>query len=285
MILINQTKQIYYLYIDIQSEKGLILCLKKKVEEKMEEDNKGDQVALPMPWWWCPCDTSYSSHRHSSLWLHATLSELDENIKTMVSILEEDGDSFAKRAEMYYQRRPQLIEVLNELHNSYRWLAEKYDQLIIRSQSQSHDHNVRPRPVIKSLRQLHQRKYPLQEDNNNNNNHNADDGDMKKTRSDERFYDLEIINGGGDDDDDDAGKIWRGKEVSELTEEHLRQQDELIRRNEKKRERIKELSSQVKRLMEENGALKACLANRNHSSRHSHCSKAFFFGKLTGCSR
>ncbi|KAF4390496.1 hypothetical protein F8388_005993 [Cannabis sativa] len=230
-----------------------------KLEKKEEEDNnKGDHIALSMPWWWCSRDTSYSN-RHSSLWLHTTLTELDENIKTMVSIIDQDGDSFPKK-------RPQLIKVLNELHNSYRWLAERYDSLIIRSH-QSHDYHYnfqRPRSMIKSLRQIHH-------------------DDMGKTIShEENFYDLEIINGGGDD------KMWRGKEVCEMIEEHLRQQDELIRRNEKKRERIKELSSQVKRLMEENRALKACLATQNHLQSHhhqSHCSKSFFFGKLIGCTR
>ncbi|KAL0421625.1 UNVERIFIED_CONTAM: Kinase-interacting protein 1 [Sesamum latifolium] len=55
--------------------------------------------------------------------------ELDDKIKTILNLIEDDGETFAKRAEMYYQKKPQLIEMVQDLHSSYRALADKYDQL------------------------------------------------------------------------------------------------------------------------------------------------------------
>ncbi|KAL0335909.1 UNVERIFIED_CONTAM: Kinase-interacting protein 1 [Sesamum radiatum] len=49
--------------------------------------------------------------------------------QTILDLIEDDGETFAKRAEMYYQKKPQLIEMVQDLHSSYRALADKYDQL------------------------------------------------------------------------------------------------------------------------------------------------------------
>uniref|UniRef100_A0A0A9D0C4 NAB domain-containing protein n=1 Tax=Arundo donax TaxID=35708 RepID=A0A0A9D0C4_ARUDO len=73
-------------------------------------------------WWWdshiCP---------KNSKWLKENLSDMDSKIKLMIRIIEEDAESFAKRAEMYYQRRPELMTLLEELYRAYRALAERYD--------------------------------------------------------------------------------------------------------------------------------------------------------------
>lgn len=231
-------------------------------------------------------------------------SELDENIRVMLSIIEEDGDSFAKRAEMYYKRRPQLIQVLDELHKSYRWLAERYDQL---KSEFTQINRTRLFSPLKSLRQVQnahnsdqksllEASTPGSTEETNSHDHNylvltdqvscknsketlfekhCDDHEMEKTSSD-GFYSLEFRD----------GKILSGKEVSELVEEHLRQQAELISRNEKKREKINELNSQIRGLMDENEALKACLANRNKlDAKRNQLKGSLFFGKFTGCTR
>ncbi|TVU46031.1 hypothetical protein EJB05_05548 [Eragrostis curvula] len=73
-------------------------------------------------WWWdshiCP---------KNSKWLKENLSDMDSKIKLMIRIIEEDAESFAKRAEMYYRRRPELMTLLEELYRAYRALAERYD--------------------------------------------------------------------------------------------------------------------------------------------------------------
>lgn len=54
---------------------------------------------------------------------------MDQNVKRMLKLIEEDADSFAKRAEMYYQKRPELITLVEEFYRMYRSLAERYDHV------------------------------------------------------------------------------------------------------------------------------------------------------------
>ncbi|XP_057533492.1 protein NETWORKED 2A-like [Amaranthus tricolor] len=54
---------------------------------------------------------------------------MEEKVKFMLRIIEQEGDSFAKRAEMYYKRRPELITSVEESYRAYRALAERFDHL------------------------------------------------------------------------------------------------------------------------------------------------------------
>ncbi|CAD5311620.1 unnamed protein product [Arabidopsis thaliana] len=47
----------------------------------------------------------------------------------MLRVIDEDADSFAARAEMYYKKRPELIAMVEEFYRSHRSLAERYDLL------------------------------------------------------------------------------------------------------------------------------------------------------------
>ncbi|KAJ9670249.1 hypothetical protein PVL29_026660 [Vitis rotundifolia] len=75
-------------------------------------------------WWW-------ASHIRTkqSKWLEQHLQDMDEKVQYMLKLIQEDGDSFAKRAEMYYKRRPELISFVEETYKSYRALAERYDKI------------------------------------------------------------------------------------------------------------------------------------------------------------
>ncbi|KAL8099936.1 protein NETWORKED 4A isoform X2 [Apium graveolens] len=75
-------------------------------------------------WWW----DSHISPKNSK-WLAENLEEMDQSVKQMLKLIENDGDSFAKKAEMYYQKRPQLIAHVEELYRMYRALAERYDHV------------------------------------------------------------------------------------------------------------------------------------------------------------
>ena len=44
--------------------------------------------------------------------------ELEEKTKAMLKLIEEDADSFAKHAEMYYKKRPELISMVEEFYLS-----------------------------------------------------------------------------------------------------------------------------------------------------------------------
>jgi len=49
----------------------------------------------------------------------------------MLKLIEEDADSFAKKAEMYYQKRPELVALVEEFYRRYRALAERYDHVTV----------------------------------------------------------------------------------------------------------------------------------------------------------
>ncbi|URD94435.1 KIP1-like protein, partial [Musa troglodytarum] len=56
-----------------------------------------------------------------------------------------EADTFAERAENYYQRRPQLIALLHDLHNRYLYLADRYSQSLL------HRHHRRTSSVPSDL--------------------------------------------------------------------------------------------------------------------------------------
>ncbi|KAF7817034.1 protein NETWORKED 2A-like [Senna tora] len=58
-----------------------------------------------------------------------TDTDMEEKVEETLRILEDDGDSFAKRAEMYYKKRPELVTFVEETFRAYRALAERYDYL------------------------------------------------------------------------------------------------------------------------------------------------------------
>ncbi|KAK1322342.1 hypothetical protein QJS10_CPA03g00903 [Acorus calamus] len=75
-------------------------------------------------WWW----DSHISPKNSK-WLAENLEEMDKSVKLMLKLIEDDGDSFAKKAEMYYERRPELVSRVEEFYRMYRSLAERYDNV------------------------------------------------------------------------------------------------------------------------------------------------------------
>ncbi|KAI3982925.1 hypothetical protein MKX01_010408 [Papaver californicum] len=71
-------------------------------------------------------------------WLQNILADLDEKMKTLSVTLtrEEDIDSFANRAENYYRKRPQLLNLLQDLYNGYLSLADRYVQVLSKNPPQ-----------------------------------------------------------------------------------------------------------------------------------------------------
>uniref|UniRef100_A0A452XRB4 NAB domain-containing protein n=1 Tax=Aegilops tauschii subsp. strangulata TaxID=200361 RepID=A0A452XRB4_AEGTS len=54
---------------------------------------------------------------------------MEDRVKCILLLLGEEADSFAKRAEMYYKRRPEVISSVEEAYRAYRALAERYDHM------------------------------------------------------------------------------------------------------------------------------------------------------------
>ncbi|KAK4263086.1 hypothetical protein QN277_028558 [Acacia crassicarpa] len=75
-------------------------------------------------WWW-------ASHIRTkqSKWMEQNLQDFQDKVEAVMTLLEEDGDSFAKRANMYYKGRPELINFVEESFRAYRALAERYDHI------------------------------------------------------------------------------------------------------------------------------------------------------------
>ncbi|KAG2385039.1 Kinase-interacting family protein [Vigna angularis] len=66
--------------------------------------------------------------------------ELEERMKvlTMSTTEEEEiGDTFAERAESYYQKRPQLLSLLQDLYNGYITLSDRYIQTLAKHKHHS----------------------------------------------------------------------------------------------------------------------------------------------------
>ncbi|BBG95861.1 Kinase interacting-like family protein [Prunus dulcis] len=55
--------------------------------------------------------------------------KMEEKVHSTLKIIDNDGDSFAQRAEMYYRKRPELVAYVEESFRAYRALAERYDHL------------------------------------------------------------------------------------------------------------------------------------------------------------
>ncbi|XP_057960293.1 protein NETWORKED 1D [Malania oleifera] len=77
-------------------------------------------------WWW----DSHISPKNSK-WLQENLTDMDIKVKAMIKLIEEDADSFARRAEMYYKKRPELMKLVEEFYRAYRALAERYDHATV----------------------------------------------------------------------------------------------------------------------------------------------------------
>ncbi|WOK98503.1 hypothetical protein Cni_G07215 [Canna indica] len=63
----------------------------------------------------------------NSKWIHENLKDMDVKVKAMFKLIEGDADSFARRADMYYKKRPELKKLVEEFYRGYRALAERYE--------------------------------------------------------------------------------------------------------------------------------------------------------------
>ncbi|XP_077251812.1 protein NETWORKED 3C-like [Tasmannia lanceolata] len=225
--------------------------------------------------WW-------ATHK-SPQWLQSTLSDIDEKTDAMLKLIEEDGDSFAQRSEMYYKKRPELVKMVEEFHRSYRSLAERFYQLKVESTQTTQSSSSSSSNYIKQAQDSHSStKLALGCDDDSkleNPNSNPEsvvedpyfECEQKCTAITEIEGFDKKINGfktSHEIEEDfemnsflEKDKTWTELrfQVSKLMEDNIRQQTELVRRNEEKREAIKELSSQLDRLMDENRALQNCL--------------------------
>ncbi|EPS73303.1 hypothetical protein M569_01450, partial [Genlisea aurea] len=107
--------------------------LRKKFPRSLQREMLQRAASNACSWWW-------ASHIRTkqSKWLEQSLQDMEDKVQSMIKLIEEDGDSFAKRAEMYYKRRPELITSVEEAYRSFKALADRYDMLSKELQNANH---------------------------------------------------------------------------------------------------------------------------------------------------
>lgn len=219
---------------------------------------------LSSHWWWL--DSQKKGTPNRSPWLQSTLAELDEKTEAMLRIVEQDADSFAQRAEMYYKKRPQLINMVEDFYRTHRLLAEKYDQIKLESGTRL----VTPWMSPLSLTKYPQRKLmsateisydsysetfgPESELSDNVSEVEDPDIEEEEIQTPRSEKETMEVSSGFRVNDDEVVKLR--EEIERLKEESRVQQELLMQKDEEKREVIRQLSLAMDLLREENIVLR-----------------------------
>ncbi|KAK4747255.1 hypothetical protein SAY87_026292 [Trapa incisa] len=195
---------------------------------------------LPLNWWWLD-NHSISSKR--SPWLQSTLSQLDEKTEAMLALIEEDADSFAKRAEMYYKKRPELMGMVQDFYRAHRSLAERYDQ--------------KEEPMMISITCRNYDSYPETFDHDGTAEsevYDPPDEDYGSETPEWETHQTSVLQ-------EEEGREMRKlkDEIERLREENRIHRELLEEKGEEKREAIRQLSLAVGILKEENVILKEAI--------------------------
>ncbi|EOA38324.1 hypothetical protein CARUB_v10009825mg, partial [Capsella rubella] len=216
--------------------------------EFVTELYKSERVMDSSKWWWI----GNHNTTNFSPWLHSTLSELDEKTKEMLRVIDEDADSFAARAEMYYKKRPELLAMVEEFYRSHRSLAEKYDLLrpssVHRHGSDTHDKSSTCDVSSWSEACETHEEYAESE---------VDDGETKWVDEGEIDGIVEEMESSQVDYGEDNGDCETMKEeIERLREENKVYSEMVVEKDEEKREAIRQMSLAIQMLKEENSELK-----------------------------
>lgn len=199
----------------------------------------------------------------------------------MLKLIEEDADSFAKRAEMYYKKRPELITIVEDLYRAHRSLAERYDQV-------KFDAGTRhitpwtscPLPLSKyRTSQLIKESEKSYDSYSESFDFDHDYDSVESEINDPQHEEIEDLK--NSDDDEEVMKLR--EELDRLREENKVQKEQLIQKDEEKREAIRQLSFSLDLLKQENVELKkGILGKAKDYSKKQTSSNLFDFNKLKG---
>ncbi|XP_004247463.1 protein NETWORKED 3C [Solanum lycopersicum] len=219
---------------------------------------------LSSHWWWL--DSQKKGTLNRSPWLQSTLSELDEKTESMLRIVEQDADSFAQRAEMYYKKRPQLINMVEDFYKTHRLLAEKYDQIKSESGTRLMTQpwmsplsftKYHPQKTLMSATEISYDSYSEifdPESELSDNMSEVEDPDLEEEEEEIQTPKSEKetmeVSSGFSVKNDEVVKLM--EEIEKLKEENRVQQELLSQKDEEKREVIRQLSLAMDLLREEN---------------------------------
>ncbi|KAG2555342.1 protein NETWORKED 1C-like [Panicum virgatum] len=76
-------------------------------------------------------------------WLQAAIADIEQRVRALAVDVDDAAPdhSFADRADHYYQKRPQLLALLTDLHHRYLCLADRYAQSVAK-----HKQRLQPHP-------------------------------------------------------------------------------------------------------------------------------------------
>lgn len=152
----------------------------------------------------------------------------------MLKLIEENGDTFAQRAEMYYKNRPELISIIEDFYQAHRSLALRYDQ-----HRTSHVTNVDdPYDSCYESTEF---------------NHDQDSGAPE-------IIDPHFQEGESSSASNSEENINLREEIVRLKEENKFQKESLAQKDEEKREAIRQLSVCVDLLKQDNLYLRKKIA-------------------------
>ncbi|XP_076913391.1 protein NETWORKED 3A-like [Bidens hawaiensis] len=177
--------------------------------------------------WWVESQNNMIT-RHSP-WLKSTLEELDEKTGSMLNLIDQEADSFAKHAEMYYTKRPELIKLIEDSYLTQRALALHYDQA-----KKFGFNSTTFRPITDEEKSYD--SYSDSVDLCHDHESNESETDDHQTR------DEEVMN--------------LREEIDRLKEENKIQKKMLVEKDEEKRQVIRQLSFCVDLIKQENLNLK-----------------------------
>ncbi|CAK8542723.1 unnamed protein product [Lathyrus sativus] len=237
---------------------------------------------------------------HHSQWLQTTISDLDEKLDAMTTILE-DGNS-PNQEHMYCNWRKDLIQMLEEFGRSYRVLALAYNQLKSKTShgsfhSGSLPSSARSKTICASCTRRETCNLESKKPEMGYNGHMKSVSKHSGVRSNGTNLDFEIqledkmtdfstnenilmkiedleLKHGTEDSLIISSKFesaWPALkyQMTKLTDDNLHYLEELVQRNDEKRETIRRLQLEVETLKHKNQALQNSSRNSNDDSEGS----------------
>nr|XP_043637779.1 protein NETWORKED 3A-like [Erigeron canadensis] len=215
-------------------------------------ESKKQNKKLSAYWWWNESQNNSSSITRKSTWLQSALLDLDEKTESMLKLIEDDADSFAKRAEMYYKKRPELISIIEDFYRTHRSLALRYDQATkfesstrVSTQNQTTYH-----PKTTDVDKC----YDTYSESSDFDHHNQESGESEIDDHQIQEEDVTLSELNNEE------VIKLRQEIDRLKEENKAQKEKLLEKDEAKREAIRQLSVSIDILKQENLYLKKRVA-------------------------
>ena len=169
----------------------------------------------------------------------------------MLKLIDQDADSFAQRAEMYYKKRPVLVDMLGDLYRTHRSLAEQYDLL---------KHGSGTRQTVFGLSSCTQSRSQASSTNGKT---------TPRSSCSVSIYDSESEV----DDPEQEEEEHEGAQVELMRAEAIKMESALQEQQRQvvlmrvEIERLKEQNAALQKAEEENAALKAELAGKDEEKR------------------